>query len=416
MIALALDEVRALCPGELEAAPWADVVTGVQIDSRRVEEGDLFVAVGSGADFRKHAFARGAVATLVPNDAFAALATLGRTVRDRSRARFVGITGSTGKTSTKDILLALCTPHARTIANERSYNAELGVPLTLCRLEEDTEVCILELAMRGFGQIAALCATARPEIGLVTNVGPAHLALVGSVDGVVRAKSELIEALPSGGVAVVPEDFPVRRDDLEVVRFGEPEADVDEAGTTIHFRGRAIRFDFTARHHARNALAALHAAHALGIVPDDSVEVAFSAWRGEQMPLPGGGVMIVDCWNANPVSMRAALEHLVQRADGRRTVAVLGDMAELGDAAPRYHEEIAATIRTLGIDVVFAVGRLSEVYREAAPVTHWVSELDRDTLVEAIRDELAPGDVVLVKASRAVGLEVVADALAAVRA
>ena len=140
-------------------------MTGVRVDSRKIEPGDLFVAVGQGAEFQEDALSRGAAATLVPDDAFAAFAALGRAVRDRSEARVVGITGSTGKTSTKDILAALCAPAARTIAAEASFNNEIGVPLTLCRLEPDTEVCILELAMRGFGQIAELCEIARPEIG-----------------------------------------------------------------------------------------------------------------------------------------------------------------------------------------------------------------------------------------------------------
>src|SRR5207244_7664193 len=142
--------------------------------------------------------ARGAAATLVPDDAFAAMAALGAAVRDRSSARVVGITGSTGKTGTKDILAALCRPGARTVAAEASYNNELGVPLTLCRLEPDTEICIVELAMRGLGQIADLCTIARPDLGIVTNIGPAHLGLVGSLAQVVEAKGELIAALPSG--------------------------------------------------------------------------------------------------------------------------------------------------------------------------------------------------------------------------
>src|SRR5207253_7991424 len=166
---------------------------------------------------------RGAPPPLVPADPSAAFAGLGRAVRDRSGARVVGITGSTGKTSTKDILAALCAPAARTVAAEASFNNEIGVPLTLCRLEPETEVCILELAMRGFGQIAELCEIARPEIGIVTNVGPAHLELVGSLEGVLRAKSELVAALPQGGTAIVPEEFPVDREDIEVVRLAEPE-------------------------------------------------------------------------------------------------------------------------------------------------------------------------------------------------
>ncbi len=176
MIPLRLEELPPL--GELDAR--GDVVTGVKVDSRRVEPGDLFVAIGRGAGYREDALARGAAATLLPQQPFAAMAAIGSLVRDRASARVVGITGSTGKTSTKDILAALCVTAARTVAAEASFNNEIGVPLTLCRLEPDTEVCILELAMRGFGQIADLCRIARPEIGVVTNVGPAHLELVGS--------------------------------------------------------------------------------------------------------------------------------------------------------------------------------------------------------------------------------------------
>ncbi|HEY6015372.1 MAG TPA: Mur ligase family protein, partial [Gaiellaceae bacterium] len=189
MIPLPLAEVEPL--GELRAEPWAEEITGVQVDSRRIREGDLFVAVNEGArDFASHAFAHGAAAALVPDDAFAALAALGGAVRDRSGARFVGITGSYGKTTTKDVLAALCAPHARTVAAESSYNNEIGVPLTLCRLEPDTELCILELAMRGFGQIAELCAFAKPQVGVITNIGPVHLEKVGDLAGVARAKGE----------------------------------------------------------------------------------------------------------------------------------------------------------------------------------------------------------------------------------
>ena len=167
---------------------------------------DLFVAVGGGADFIEHALARGASAALVPNDEFAALAAIAGAVRERSQARIVGITGSTGKTSTKDVLFALCAPQRRTIANEGDYNTEIGVPLTICRIEEDTEICISELAMRGLGQIAWLASFVRPNIGAITNVGPAHLELLGSIENVARAKAELIEALPPGGIAVVPDE------------------------------------------------------------------------------------------------------------------------------------------------------------------------------------------------------------------
>src|SRR5262249_50155375 len=165
--------------------------------------------------------ARGAAAALVPEDVPAGLAALAGRIRDRSSARFVAITGSMGKTSTKDILAAICSPQRRTVAAERSYNAEIGVPLTIGRVEADTELCILELAMRGFGQIAKLCAVALPEVGGITNIGPARLGRVGDLAGVARAKGELVEALPAGGTAVVPAGFVVERDGLEVVRVGE---------------------------------------------------------------------------------------------------------------------------------------------------------------------------------------------------
>jgi UDP-N-acetylmuramoyl-tripeptide--D-alanyl-D-alanine ligase len=379
--------------------------TGVQVDSRRIAAGDLFVAVGRGSEFAEDALERGAAATLVPDDAFAALASIGGAVRDRSTARVVGITGSMGKTSTKDILAALCTPSARTIAAESSFNNEIGVPLTLCRLEADTEVCIVELAMRGFGQIAELCAIARPEIGVITNVGPVHLELVDSVEGVGRAKGELVAALPSGGTAIVPADFEVDRDDLDVVRLGVPDARIENGRTVVG----GVSFNFTAPHQAQNAAAALAALDALGLPRPERIDVDFSRWRGDEGELPGGGLLINDAYNANPVSMRAALEYLVQRAEGRRLVAILGDMAELGRTGPAYHREVGEAAAELGIDEVLAVGELARGYLAAGVPGRWVPNVH-----EALRelDEVVhPGDAVLVKASRALGLEAVAEAL-----
>jgi UDP-N-acetylmuramoyl-tripeptide--D-alanyl-D-alanine ligase len=402
-----------LPPGRLETAPGAERISGVKIDSRLVEPGDLFVAVGRGAEFLHDARTRGAAATLLPDDAFAAMAALGAAVRDRSSARVVGITGSTGKTGTKDILAALCRPGARTVAAEASFNNELGVPLTLCRLEPDTELCILELAMRGFGQIAELCAIARPEIGAITNIGPVHLELVGDVDGVRRAKTELVEALPPGGTAVVPGDFPVGRKDIRVVRVSPPEDAVVEDGRTLL---GGVSFGFTARHHAANAAVALAVLDALGLPRPARVDVPFSRWRGEELPLPGGGLLINDCYNANPVSMRAALELLADRADGRRRVAILGDMAELGPDGPRYHREVGAAAAELGVDVLVAIGPLARGYLEGAEgvEARWAPSLDEG--LAAVREVVEPGDCVLVKASRAMGLEAVVDALAGVTA
>ena len=412
MIPVAIAELEPL--GEVSREPWADKVTGVQIDSRRIEEGDLFVAVSSGRDFVKHAFARGAVAALVPHDAHEALAWLGRTVRSRWGGRVVGITGSTGKTSTKDILAALCAPYARTIANEGNFNQELGVPLTLCRIEHDTEICISELAMRGLGQIAYLAEIAGPDIAVITNVGPVHLELVETIENVARAKAELLDALPPGGVAIVPDDPLLDpylvRDQVQVRRFGA----VEEPGV-FHVGERTIRLrtNLSAPYHQQNILAALHVADALGLrIEDGELRVELSSLRGEELELPGGGVLINDCYNANPVSMRAALAHLAelsaQRGNGSRRVAVLGDMAELGADGPAYHREIGEAARELGVHELVAIGELARGYVEGAAgiPSRWAPTLDEG--IAAVRDVLRPGDVVLVKGSRSMGLEAVA--------
>ena len=409
MIPLSLDEVRELAPGRLEVAAGATEVRGLQTDSRRVERDDLFVAVAGGTAFLEDALRQGAAAALVPDNAFASLAALAGRVRDGSSARFVGITGSMGKTSTKDILAAICAPQRRTVAAERSYNAEIGVPLTIGRVEPDTELCIVELAMRGFGQIAELCAFARPHVGVIVNVGPVHLEKVGDLAGVVRAKSELIAALPAGGAAIVPEDFPVERDDVEVVRVGRDVTLESFEPPVLRTSLGTVEVDFTARHLAANAVTAFATADALGLDLPDELHVPLTAWRNEEIPLPGGGVLLNDAWNANPVSMRAALEHLVQLAAGRRTIAVLGDMAELGAYSDEGHREVGRAVAELGIDELVAIGPQAVAY----------GGRHVDTVDEAIvllEELVKPGDCVLVKAARAMGFERVAEALTTVHA
>ena len=420
MIPLSLEEVGALCPGRLDAAPWADEVTGVQVDSRRVEEGDLFVVVGGGKDFTRHAFARGAAATLVPEDAFSGLAAIGAAVRSRSSARVVAITGSTGKTSTKDILAAMCRAHAKTVAAEGGHNNEIGLPLTLARIDEDTEVVVCEMGMRGLGQIAELCAIARPDIGVITSIGPVHLELLGTVERVAEAKAELVAALPSGGVAVVPEEAVLEpflgRADIDLRRFRREDVLAFErhdgsSRVVLAIRERELELElpFTARHQAENAVAALHALEALELpLPEGRVEVELSRWRGEELRLPTGGLLINDSYNANPTSMQAALEHLAEHEG--RLVAVLGGMAELGPDGPEYHREVGELARSLGIEVL-PVGVLGRDYVPDGILF----ATDAVEAAEKIGDIVQPGDVVLVKGSRAVGLEVVAEALMTVR-
>jgi UDP-N-acetylmuramoyl-tripeptide--D-alanyl-D-alanine ligase len=387
--------------GRLHARPWADAVTGVKIDSRRIREGDLFVAVGGGVDFVRHALALGAAAALEPHDASAALATLARAVRDRSRARVVAITGSTGKTTTKDILAAICAPQRRTVASEGNYNNELGVPLTLCRIEEDTEVCITEMGMRGLGQIAYLASFTSPDVAVITNVGPVHLELVETVENVARAKAELIEALAPGGVAVVPDEplleAYLTRTDIDVRRVPR----LDEVTPF------PVATSFTARHQLQNTLTALTVAEALGLAPPERLEVEFSPLREQELVLPDGVVLINDCYNANPISMRAALSNLAERAGSRRRVAVLGEMAELGAGAPEYHREVGDAVQELGVEVI-AVGPLAREYLRNGSGS-WVATAEE--AADALRTELRPGDVVLVKGSRSAGLEIVAENL-----
>jgi UDP-N-acetylmuramoyl-tripeptide--D-alanyl-D-alanine ligase len=436
MIPLRLDEIEALAPGRLVRAPEAERATGVVIDSRRTSPGDLFVAVGAGADFVEDALAAGAAAALVPEDAFGALGALAREVRSRASASVVAVTGSTAKTSTKDILGALCSPHARTVVAEGSQNNEIGLPLTLCRLEEDTEVVIVEMGMRGLGQIAELCEIARPDVGIVTSVGPVHLELLGTVERVAQAKAELIESLPPGGTAVVPAgevylDPYLGRDDLRVFRFGDG-GDVSLSYFAAHDGSARIRveafgrpltleFSFSSRYNAINALAALAAYHALGLplgkAQKGARRVQLSRLRGEEVPLPGGGVLLNDCYNANPLSMAAALGHFDERAAGHRKVAVLGDMAELGPAAPTFHREVGAAAARAGVEVLVAVGPLARNYVQGArgvPTTRWAPTVEQGLAV--LRSVLRPGDCVLVKGSRAMGLEIIAEAIAVVPA
>jgi UDP-N-acetylmuramoyl-tripeptide--D-alanyl-D-alanine ligase len=395
VIPLELNVIESL--GKLVARPWADIVTGMQVDSRRIEEGDLFVAVGGGEDFVEHALARGASAALVPTDEFAALAAIAGAVRERSKARIVGITGSTGKTSTKDILYALCAPHRRTIANEGNFNTEIGVPLTICRIEEDTEICISELGMRGLGQIAWLTSFVKPDVGVITNIGPAHLELLGTIENIARAKAELIDALPTGGVAVVPDEPLLEpyldRSDIFIKRV-DPAAPIPFVTS------------YTSNHQLQNTRTAVAAAECLDLPLPESLNVEFSKFREEERPLPGDGVLLNDCYNANPVSMRAALEHFVTRAGSRRRIAVLGDMLELGPGAPAYHREIRDLVRELGIEHVIAVGELAREYGG-----DWVPTASE--AATRLRAEVRPGDAVLVKGSLGVGLAVVAENLTA---
>jgi len=413
-------------PGSRDAQPGPLRAT---IDSRDVRPGDLFVGLpGSrtdGGHFAAGALADGAWGVLVASehadglaptgailaadDPLAALQALARAWRRELGAQVVAITGSTGKTSTKDLLAAMLRQDRRVVASEQNLNTEIGLPLTILGAPPLTEALVLEMAMRGSGQIAELAAIAEPDVGVIVNVGPVHLELLGSLEAVAAAKAELLAGLRPGATAVLPAGEPLLephlRDDLRVVTFGAG-GDVAELGE--------LALPFTSRHMRSNALAALAAARALGAAPRGMLDVALSALRGQRIELPGPVIVIDDCYNANPMSMRAALDDLSASATGRR-VAVLGDMLELGPGEVRFHEQLGAQARDCGVDVLIAVGPLAAHTRAGfGKDVHEVA--DAAAAASLVSQMVRPGDTVLVKGSRGVGLEVVAEGMLATAA
>ena len=424
---LAASPPAAICRGRGES-------TGPQrvtIDSRDVRPGDLFVGLaGSNTDggrFAPQALDAGAWGVVVApeyvsdarcaapgvvvaaDDALAALQSMARAWRRELGAQVLAITGSTGKTSTKDLLAAMLRQDRRVVASEQNLNTEIGLPLTILGAPPRTEALVLEMAMRGSGQIAELTSIAEPDVGVIVNIGPVHLELLGSLEAIAAAKAELLYDMRPGATAVLPAEEPLldvhRRDDLRVVTFGE-------GGDVASLDGLELPFD--SAHMRLNALAALAAARAVGAHPRGMLDVTLSALRGERIELPGPVVVIDDCYNANPMSMRAALVDLAASGEGRR-VAVLGDMLELGPDAVRFHEEAGAAAQDAGVGVLVAVGPLAAHMRSGfGGECHAVP--DAAAAARLACELVRPGDTVLVKASRGVGLEVVSAQLRAAAA
>ena len=458
VIPLSLSEIAAITNGRLHGARGTEVVTAVEFDSRAIRPGGLFLALPGervdGHEFAAAAVERGAVAVLAAREVdgpavvvppvarvtgtylgetdpdgagaavLAALARLaGHVVGELSGLTVVGVTGSSGKTSTKDLLAAVLAPLGPTVAPPESFNNELGLPWTALRADADTRHLVLEFSARGTGHIAALAAAVPPRIGVVLNVGSAHLGEFGSVDAIARAKGELVEALPSNGVAVLNADDPrvaamASRTTARVRTFGA-RADVRAEDLTLD-AGRArfrlvtpagsapVALRLVGGHHVGNALAAAAVAAELGGAPE-TVAAALSAaapasrWRMEVTDRADGVTVVNDAYNANPDSMAAALRALAAVGTGRRTWAVLGPMRELGPESATAHEGVALLAKELGVDELVTVD--SPEYGAGRPVA------DAAQATALLRAELAPGDVVLVKASRAAGLDRVAAAL-----
>jgi UDP-N-acetylmuramoyl-tripeptide--D-alanyl-D-alanine ligase len=463
---MTVQELADAMAGTLHATPADTVVTDVVTDSRQVPEGSMFVAIrGERAD--GHEFAAAAVASgaalvladhpvvdpvagplpcLVVPDPVIALGRLAGWVREhRLDCTVVAITGSSGKTSTKDLIASVLSELGPTVSPVGSFNTEVGLPLTILSADRDTRYLVLEMGMRGEGHIDYLVGIARPDVGVVINVGSAHLGMLGSREAIARAKGELVSGLRAGAVAILNGDDPLVRRMSElagtaVVTFGES-ADCDIRATEIRLdelarpsftlvddragrhEGRAVSLAFSGEHYVSNALAAAAVGLSVGgsldqVVAGLAAARPTSRWRMEVRVAPAGYTVVNDAYNANPESMRAALKSLAAMAGGRRTWAVLGEMLELGDASVDEHDAIGRLAVRLDVSRLVCVGPGTRVmHLGASNEGSWGDESmhvpDADAAIALLLAELRPDDVVLVKASRGIGLERVADALLA---
>jgi UDP-N-acetylmuramoyl-tripeptide--D-alanyl-D-alanine ligase len=464
VIPLTLAEVAHVVGGSTHDIPDSAVrVTGPVVrDSRDVVPGALFVAFAGervdGHDFAAGAVADGAAAVLaarpvgvpaiVVDDVQAALGRLAQHVIERLGATVVALTGSAGKTSTKDLIAQLLQKVAPTVWTPGSLNNEIGLPLTALSADEHTRHLVLEMGARGIGHIRYLTGLTPPRIGLVLNVGTAHIGEFGGREQIALAKGELVEALPAaaeGGIAVLNADDPLvsamrSRTKARVVTFGEAaEADVRAENVTLNDRGQPVFTLHTpsgcaevtmrlyGEHHVSNALAAAAVARELGM-PVEEIATALSAagalshWRMEVTERPDGVTVVNDAYNANPESMRAALRTLAAmgrsaQERGGRTWAVLGRMAELGERSLTEHDAVGRLAVRLNVSKLVAVGGTEAAwlqmgaYNEGSWGEESVHVSDAEAAVDLLRAQVRPGDVVLVKASRSVGLESVALAL-----
>ncbi|MFD1831999.1 MULTISPECIES: UDP-N-acetylmuramoyl-tripeptide--D-alanyl-D-alanine ligase [Streptomyces] len=459
MIPLTLAEIAEAVSGRPHDIPDPDVtVTGPVVrDSREVVPGALFVAFAGaradGHDFAAGAVSDGAVAVLaarpvgvpaiVVEDVEAALGALARYVVGRLGATVVALTGSAGKTSTKDLIAQLLQRHGPTVWTPGSLNNEIGLPLTALSAEEGTRHLVLEMGARGIGHIRYLTGLTPPRIGVVLNVGSAHIGEFGGREQIALAKGELVESLPpaeEGGIAVLNADDPLvramrARTDARIVLFGESEdAAVRAENVRLTPKGQPaftlhtptgcgdVTMRLYGEHHVSNALAAAAVAHELGM-PADGIATALSEagtlsrWRMEVTERSDGVTVVNDAYNANPESMRAALRALVAMAQGRRTWAVLGEMAELGEESLAEHDAVGRLAVRLNVSKLVAVGGREARWLDMGAKNEgsWGEESvhvsDAQAAIDLLRDDLRPGDVVLVKASRSAGLEKVALAL-----
>ena len=429
------------------------VITGISTDTRELQPGEAFIAIVGenfdGADFADAAIAAGAaiviaqrevgVPSILVRDAQQALGRIARAHLDTlPQTTVVAITGSSGKTSTKDLVAQVLSRAGETVAPVGSFNNEIGLPRTVLSAHASTRFLVLEMGMRGLGHIATLCEIAPPDIATVLNVGSAHIGMVGSRDGIARAKSEILAALPEDGIAVINRDDSYAqffRDTApaSVLEFGFDDCavhasdvrldDLARGAFTLHIgeRSAPVQLKLLGEHQITNALAAAAIAHACGmdvqtIASALSEATPVSRWRMEMHELPNGVIVINDAYNANPESMRGALRALAAMGGQRRTWAILGEMRELGDTAVEEHDAIGRLAVRLDISKLVAIGDMGKLIQMgAAQEGSWGDEAVHvptvDAAVEYVTSHWQSGDVILVKASRSIGLERVAQTL-----
>jgi len=460
VIPMTLAEIASVTDGTLADVPDPHVlVSGASAsDSREIVPGGMFAAVTGahvdGHNFAADATAAGAVCVLasrpvgvpaiIVSDVIAALGKLAQTVLARiGSPTVIALTGSSGKTSTKDLLAQVLTNLGPTVATPRSFNTEIGLPLTVLTADEATRYLVLEMGARHKGDITYLTSLTPPTVGLVLNVGSAHIGEFGSKQAIAEAKGELVEALPDashGGIAVLNADDDLvaamtARTTARVLWYGQaPHATVRASGVQLDDQARArftlstpsgtavVRLQMHGEHHVSNALATAAAACTLGL---DTTATAtalstaqrLSPGRMQVIERDDGVTIINDAFNANPESTRAGLQTVAAMAAGRRMVAILGEMRELGPDSAAGHARIGELVGQLGIDILVAVGTehaqtLAEAAQRANPALAVETVADGHAAAGLIRDRLTPGDIVLVKASRSLELEALATALA----
>ncbi len=446
-------DVVSATQGELVAGDLDTRIAGVSTDTRTITPGSLFVALtgenSDGHKFLADALSKGAVGVVVSRkveakclairvpDTLLALGDIAAFYRSKFKPIIVGVTGSVGKTTTKEMIAAVAAAKGPVLKNEGNFNNEIGLPLTMLNLASRHKTAVVEMAMRGAGQIDYLAKIARPSIGVITNIHMSHIELLGSLDAIADAKGELLDHLPNDGTAILNADdayfdYLRRRANCRVIAFGEsPQSDVRAVSSGIDSKG-CCHFDVVTptgsfdvhvpvpgEHNIKDALSAIAVGEELGIAHADikSALASFKApeKRSNVIPSRRGFVIIDDTYNASPASVRSALKTL-SMMEGERKIAVLGDMLELGDHAVHVHMEIGQAVRECGIDALFTVGELAGVIARGAidagmPIAAVTEFEDSAQAAKEVPTKVRERDVVLVKGSRAMKMERIMEGL-----